>query len=92
MEIDFIQIVREFGFPTLFAVGLGYCVITAFQWFATKVYQPQQDRFFAFMDRLEKHLDNSSISQAQLVNDLGRLAETVKKLEDRITKWEESKS
>lgn len=83
-----LQLLREFGIPTLFAVGMGYTVVQAWQWFASKVYLPQQERFFLFLDKLESHLDRLSSSQSRLVEDLNKLSDAVESLEARVAAWE----
>jgi hypothetical protein len=82
------QFVREFGVPTVFAVAMGYTVLRGLQWFAERVYLPQQERTFRFMDRLEIHLDRMSESQSKLVTDLQRLGDAVNSLESRMAQWE----
>lgn len=82
------QFVREFGVPTVFAVAMGYTVLRGLQWFAERVYLPQQERTFRFMDRLEIHLDRMSESQSKLVTDLQRLGDAVDSLESRMAQWE----
>lgn len=83
-----VQFVREFGVPTVFAIAMGYTVLRGLQWFAERVYLPQQDRTFRFMDRLEIHLDRMSESQNKLVGDLQRLGDAVDSLESRMAQWE----
>jgi hypothetical protein len=82
------QFVREFGVPTVFAVAMGYTVLRGLQWFAERVYLPQQERTFRFMDRLEIHLDKMSENQSKLVGDLQRLGDAVDSLESRMAQWE----
>jgi hypothetical protein len=84
----YVQLVREFGVPSMFAVAMGYTVLRGLQWFAERVYLPQQDRTFRFMDRLEIHLDRMSESQSKLVTDLQRLGDAVDSLESRMAQWE----
>lgn len=83
-----IQLAREFGVPSMFAVAMGYTVLRGLQWFAERVYLPQQDRTFRFMDKLETHLDKMAENQNALVADLRRLGETVDALEARMAMWE----
>ena len=83
-----VQFVREFGVPTVFAVAMGYTVLRGLQWFAERVYLPQQERTFRFMDRLEIHLDRMSENQSKLVGDLQRLGDAVDSLESRMAQWE----
>lgn len=83
-----IQLIREFGVPTMFAVAMGYTVFKGLQWFAERVYLPQQERSFRFMDRLETHLDRMAQNQNTLVNDLRRLGDAVDSLESRMAAWE----
>ena len=84
----YVQLIREFGVPSMFAVAMGYTVLRGLQWFAERVYLPQQDRTFRFMDRLEAHLDKMSENQTMLVNDLRRLGDAVDSLESRMAQWE----
>lgn len=87
-----VQMVREFGVPTMFAVAMGYTVLRGLQWFAERVYLPQQDRSFRFMDKLETHLDKMSENQTKLVVDLQRLGDAVDSLESRMAQWEKRES
>lgn len=87
-ESTTVQLIREFGVPTMFAVAMGYTVLRGLQWFAERVYLPQQDRTFKFMDRLETHLDRMAQNQNTLVGDLRRLGDTVDALESRMASWE----
>lgn len=86
--MDPIQILREFGMPSMFLLAVGYALWQASQWVAGKVIIPLQDRHFAFMSHLQQHLDAMASTQAQLVNDLRRLSETVEALENRMASWE----
>jgi hypothetical protein len=86
--MDILQLVREFGIPTLFALGMGYTVVQAWQWFASKVYLPQQERFFQFLDKLESHLDRLATNQSRLVEDMNKLSEAIESLEARVAAWE----
>lgn len=83
-----VQLIREFGVPTMFAVAMGYTVLCGLKWFAERVYLPQQDRSFRFMDKLETHLDRMAENQNALVSDLRRLGDTVDALETRMAAWE----
>ena len=87
-----VQMIREFGVPTMFAVAMGYTVLRGLQWFAERVYLPQQDRTFKFMDKLETHLDRMAQNQNTLVADLRRLGETVDALENRMAQWEKKEN
>lgn len=87
-----VQMIREFGVPTMFAVAMGYTVLRGLQWFAERVYLPQQDRSFRFMDKLEAHLDKMSENQTKLVGDLQRLGDAVDSLESRMAQWEKKEN
>lgn len=87
-----VQMIREFGVPTMFAVAMGYTVLRGLQWFAERVYLPQQDRSFRFMDKLETHLDKMSENQTKLVGDLQRLGDAVDSLESRMAQWEKKEN
>lgn len=87
-----VQMIREFGVPTMFAVAMGYTVLRGLQWFAERVYLPQQDRSFRFMDKLETHLDKMSENQTKLVSDLQRLGDAVDSLEARMAQWEKKEN
>lgn len=87
-----VQMIREFGVPTMFAVAMGYTVLRGLQWFAERVYLPQQDRSFRFMDKLEAHLDKMSENQTKLVGDLQRLGDAVDSLEARMAQWEKKEN
>jgi len=87
-----VQMIREFGVPTMFAVAMGYTVLRGLQWFAERVYLPQQDRSFRFMDKLETHLDKMSENQTKLVGDLQRLGDAVDSLEARMAQWEKKEN
>lgn len=86
--MDPVQILREFGMPSMFLIAGGYAIWQGAQWVAMRVVIPLQDRHFAFLGHLQEHLDRMSATQAQLVNDLRKLSETVEALEARITSWE----
>lgn len=76
----------------MFAVAMGYTVFKGLQWFAERVYLPQQDRSFRFMDKLETHLDKMSENQTKLVGDLQRLGDAVDSLESRMAQWEKKEN
>jgi len=89
--MDTVQILREFGMPTMFLLIGGYAIWQGVQWVATRVVIPLQDRHFAFLAHLQEHLDTMSATQAQLVNDLRRLSESVESLENRMASWESNR-
>lgn len=91
-ESTVVQFIREFGVPTVFAIAMGYTVLRGLQWFAERVYLPQQERTFKFMDKLEFHLDRMAENQNSLVADLRRLGETVDALENRMAQWEKKEN
>jgi hypothetical protein len=86
--MDAIQILREFGMPSMFLIAGGYAVWQGAQWIAIRVVIPLQDRHFAFLAHLQEHLDTMSATQSQLVNDLRRLSES---LENRMASWESNR-
>jgi len=86
--MEILTLLREFGLPTMLLLCGSYATWQGAQWVASRVIIPLQDRHFAFLSHLQKHLDTMSATQAQLVNDLRRLSETVEALEQRMATWE----
>ena len=90
--MDIVELIKQYGFPVVAAVGLGYFVVYVWKW-ATEQVKPvlgeAQTTLIALIDRI-RMLDNDLIRLNQKLNVVLQMREDEqrRKLESKLTQSE----
>jgi len=90
--MDVVELIKQYGFPVVAAVGLGYFVVYVWKW-ATEQVKPvlgeAQSTLIALIDRI-RMLDNDLIRLNQKLNVVLQMREDEqrRKLESKLTQSE----
>ena len=78
--MDAVQIIREFGLPTMVLVVMGYGLWQCSAWIARELIVPMRDRHFAFLNSIESTLNAVVQTQQSLVTTQQNLLDEVERV------------
>jgi hypothetical protein len=81
--MDWIEGVKQLGFPVFIVIAGGFGLWRTIQWGAANVIKPLIDRHIKFLDRLESFMSDTGTALQKLSDNQESLAQLVAKLMDQ---------